>query len=369
MNRKTRIGVVTFYRDNYGAFLQAFALQKQLIQLDYKPELINFAFERRYTILGVPLRLAIKKPFFFLKRIMVELVLYREHKERNIIFKKAVSEHLIESKRCKSYKQLKECCKSYDVLLSGSDQVFNPNLHPQSLKYRMLQFVDGVKVTYAASAGSIENIVDKNKLAAILDEFSGLSMREESLKDLLANLLPSKTVYRHIDPTLLLSVEEWRSFAKKPEYLNEPYIFYYRVLSQEQLEIEAEELSNRLGIPVFAADGCKKFTNQIERKGYLTPLEWVGALLNADYVVTNSFHGTAFSVNFHKKACIVLPPKDSSRIVDLLDNCNLNLLLDIDSIISTDLRESVFDTADAYLSEQREQSKNYLNGFNNLLKE
>lgn len=360
-----KIGVITFYRDNYGAFLQAYALQRALFKLGYYPELINYNDYFDNAILGIPLALIVENPKLFFKRLVVEVLLYLPHKEKRKVFRDCISKYLIESSAV--YKTSKDLYKNppkYDIYLSGSDQVFNPSLQSQSFSSRLLSFTKGCKVTYAASVGNIDNIIKKEGFVNQLSEFKKLSVREDELRDyILSKGLEVKT---HIDPTFLLSFEDWSKIAIKPADIKTPYIFYYRVLPQEKLEVEASKISEILNLPIYTGDGRTKFKNQIKRNRTLTPMEWVGALLNAEYVVTNSFHGCAFSINLRKKALIVLPPKGKDRILNIINKTKTERLINREIISDIELKD-IYKHSENYVCNERLEATNYLDSFRNLV--
>ena len=356
---KRTVGVMTMYRDNYGAFLQAYALQKTLNSLEYDAELIHYDNRREKTILGIPLA-DCKKTRYFIKRLLVEVVMHKKHMRRSEIFRESIEKNLIVSKKeYHSNAALESDPPQYDIYLSGSDQVFNPNLEPQSFEARMLSFTNGYKVSYAASAGNIDGIGDKKEpLLDRLRSFQKISVREEETRKYLEQHLGS-AVSRNIDPTLLLGAHEWRQFGKKPEYLKGKYIFYYRVLVQPELHDIAEAISKELGIPVFAADGNAKFSNQVQRQEFLSPEEWVGALADAEYVVTNSFHGVAFSINLKRKVRVVLPPSNTTRIRDMIQKSGLERLYE-DRILQDDELKPLYGASEDFLLAERTRALSYL---------
>lgn len=354
------IGVITMYKSNYGAFLQAYALQKTLQKLGFTSELIRYDYCRDRTILGVPL-LQLKQPLSFMKMLVIELLKYQQHHSREKVFDESIEKHLRESAGYYgTYKELAENPPKYDIYLTGSDQVFNPKLIPQALKSRLLCFVDqGIRASYAASAG--ESTIPRSAVSMFqreLTRFQSISVREEDLKESLEKQL-GIAVERNIDPTFLLTEEEWGEFGEDGYLPSNQYIFYYRVLPQKELMEYTERLSKQLNLPVFVADRNDTFTNQIQRKGHLSPEQWVGMLKNASYVVTNSFHGTAFSINLKKKIFVLMPPRGGTRITDILSKCNLERLLD--SRIIEDRELSVMYTAaERYLTTERQRAFAYL---------
>ncbi len=354
------IGVITMYRGNYGAFLQAYALQKTLLKLGFTSELIRYDYYRDNTILGVPL-LQVKQPLSFMKMLAIEILKYRQHHSREKVFDNSIEKYLLQSAGYyRTYKKLAENPPEYDIYLTGSDQVFNPRLIPQALKSRLLCFVDrGIRVSYAASAGG--STIPKSVVSFFqkeLTKFQSISVREEDLKRNLEKQL-GMHVERNIDPTFLLEESEWGDFGENEYLPSNEYIFYYRVLPQKELIEQAERLSKQLNLPVFVADRNDTFSNQIQRKGHLSPEQWVGMLQNATYVVTNSFHGTAFSINLKKRVFVSLPPRGGTRIADILSKCKLERLLD-DRIIEDSELDDLYTKAESYLTTERQRSFAYL---------
>ena len=359
------IGIVTFYTGNYGAFLQAYSLQRTLCSLGYKAEIINYDGKSDKKLLGVPLY-HIKNPLVFSKQLAVEIIKYNDHKKKRIIFEKSVKKHLLLSrKRFKHVSDLFFDPPKYDIYLTGSDQVFNPLIESQSFTYRLLDFTTGKKVSYSASSGSVENYKKfKSQIINSLSTFSILSVREESLKEELSSQL-NKNVYCHIDPVFLLSDKEWKHFGERPTFLPKKYILYYTVLDDKKMHDTAEKLSSALRIPIFSANGRKKFTNQIDSKICLSPEQWIGALADAEYVVTNSFHGTAFSIIFKKKAIVLLPSLNHNRITDLISRTALSRLLD-DNILLPKNLDSLFDNSIMFIENEKEKSLSFLKSLKDI---
>lgn len=359
-----KIGVITIYRKNYGAFLQAFALQKSLLHMGYDTELIRYDYYKDRSILGVPLAELAAKPCVFLKKLLVEMIRFKQHKERSKVFQKSIEKNLKESiQYYDKYSKLEKNPPRYDVVLTGSDQVFSPFLSPHAKESRLLCFSDAVKISYAASSGTVAFPEEyEHFLIEELEKFQAISVREADLRDFLSEKL-NREVNQNIDPTLLLRSDGWAQFSEIPSDVpaNGQYIAYYCVGQTGQLKEKAEELSKQTGLPVLTIDGNQVFLNQIVRSHFYSPEEWVGAIKNAAYVVTNSFHGTAFSVNFRKKALIVLPERNQGRIMNLLNACKLQRLLEPEVIQEKEI-ENIYAHTDCYLESERERAYEYLRG-------
>ena len=352
------VGMITIYQKNYGAFLQAYALQQALLKSGYEPEIIRYNYYRDRTIMGIPL-VKTKKPIEFIKAIVVEMFRYRQHKLKTDVFAESIKKHIYESNEYyESYKELAAKPPQYDLYLTGSDQVFNPRLSPQAFNARLLCFVqEGIKASYAASAGLVSVPPQYEAMfASALRTFAHISVREMGLCDYLRDKFDIPSIV-HIDPTFLLTKDEWGQFAECEPQAGTEYIFYYRVLPQESLKRKAGELSQKLGLPIYVADGNDRFEHQLERKGTLSPEAWVGMLLNSAYVVTNSFHGAAFAVNLQKRASIIVPPAGGERVKNLLKSCSLTETMKTD-MVNMDIEEA-YAKARVFITKERAKTLEY----------
>ncbi len=358
---KKRIGVITMYRRNYGAFLQAYALQKKLICLGYEAELIRYDYYKDRAIFEVPL-IHMRNPIKFCREIAVAILRTKQKKQRVMAFDKSIKRNLRESdKYYRTEREMEKDPPIYDIYLTGSDQVFNPFLSPQAYRSRMLSFAcrqPGRKVSYAASIG-LKKYPEQHTGFFIdaLNKFDALSVREQEAVRMI-NQLTGKKVEQHIDPCFLLSRDEWIDFLSGSPFPKEPYILFYMVQKQQRVIDYAKALSKKTGLPVFSVDGRGSFSNSVSLP-FPSPESFVASFLNAKYVVTNSFHGTAFSILFHKKAHIVLPDTGSERILNILENCDLMRLLDNEMI---GFEEDGYAAADQYLEKERKRSEDYLKG-------
>lgn len=354
------VGMITIYRKNYGAFLQAFALQKTLIKLGFSPEIIRYDYYKDHSVLGVSL---MSKCSFvqILKAIFVEIVRFIPHRKRMLVFEKSVRNNILESKEYyRTYESLKKSPPQYDVFLTGGDQVFNATLSPQALPARVLSFVKkGRKASYSASAGGPDfEPSNRDFIISNLKLFDKVSVREESLAQNLRNRYKIDSS-SNIDPVFLLDKEEWGSFSKKVSNLVGKYLFFYSVLPQPELANLAEKISEEYDIPIFTADGRIRFKNQIKTDGILSPEQWVYAINNAEIVVTNSFHGIAFAVNLKKKAYVMIPPKRGERILNLLKKSGL--LIDENAEVKSFDSENLYGVSESYIESEKKRSFDFLN--------
>ncbi|MGN1167493.1 MAG: polysaccharide pyruvyl transferase family protein [Lachnospiraceae bacterium] len=299
-----KTGTITFHApNNNGSFLQAYALQNTLInQCHVQNEIIDFYSERQERQYSV-----FRKPHSVgdVGRNLISLAHYTCLNRRHQRFEQMRREHLILSKRCTTEKEVYDLIKPYDVIICGSDQIWNTEARDYSDVYFMTG--DKRRISYAASFGShIEN-VDLEKVKKNIQGFSNISVRETAGKLLLNRILPDENVKTVCDPTLLLNIKEYESLIRTEEGVKEPYIFLYTINYSKEVLAVAQRLSQELGIPVYAAFTgyscvkCNKFGIKVLYD--VGPAQFLWLVKHAAYICSNSFHGIAFSIIFGKQFC------------------------------------------------------------------
>lgn len=296
-----RIGIVTFHRAlNNGAVLQAIALERAVSKLGAKAELVDYKcpkIENDYSIINF--RQGLKK-FILSLKMAPQVSKQREN------FKKFYQEKMNISSKRYTKKNIKEANKYYDAFIAGSDQVWSPTCAGFDENYFLTFAEDKKKYSYAASLGQnrLPNDLIK-EYRKRLDSFKKLSCREESACVELKNIL-DKPVYCHIDPVFLLDQSDWKELIG-PAIIEEDYIFVFRVNVPVSLFVFAEQLSNKLNMKLVYSDGRKIYFNKkVHYIPGISPDIFLNLLSNASCVVTNSFHGVAFSAIFHKKIYVEL---------------------------------------------------------------
>lgn len=353
-----KVGILTFHNAlNYGAVLQTYALQQTISQLPAKVEIIDYRcpqIEKQYrSILG-----AGKK----IDRIKHGLM-YFQYCQRNRIFAHFCNHRLKLSKQYFiSQKELLKVNSQYDFFVVGSDQVWNAFITGLDETY-LLNFVDNnrKKISYAASFGFPELPDEwKPRYKLLLESFYGLSVREQQGADILGNLT-GRDAHVHIDPVLLMKADEWKRIAAPIKEQN--YIFVYLMAKTETILKFIEELANQTGYKViwFGPGLRRPIRAKYIRTG--SPEEFLGYLLNASYVVTNSFHGTAFSILFHKAFFIELLPRQhnsNSRLEQILNLFHLSDRLILDKTKINIQGHIDYAEVEKILDKEREKSIHYL---------
>ncbi len=272
-----KIGTITFhFATNYGAVLQAFALCEHLKKSGYDAEIIDYV--PTLTMVVSKLEKLKARDFAFFK------------KEKNI--KRFRKNELQFSRRYRSARALMRAKMSYDAVICGSDQIWNHSftVHPRfgtNLSYFLPFAGDAKRISYAASFGS--NSLPENMKTAImpcLSKFEKLSVRENTGKDILSDLGFDSTLVA--DPTLLLCAADYSRLLENKK-LPEPKKVFSYILHKNQKS--AEKIS---------ALACEHFGQASPAtEGTMGIYEWLASIRDSDFVVTNSFHGTVFSLLFH----------------------------------------------------------------------
>jgi hypothetical protein len=310
-----KVGILTFHRAiNYGAVLQAYALQTALKKIDIQSEVIDYRcnkIERDYSEYRSGNIFRHAKPFLNLQYYL-----------KNKNFSRFLSQYVTVSSDC--YYNHQELCNAeqkYRAFLAGSDQVWNPFCTGFDTSF-LLDFVHEPikKNSYAASFGLVNLPQDwQSQCRKYLNDFHGLSVRERQGQRIIENVL-GKTAAVHLDPVFLLKPEEWKEVARPPE--KSGYILVYLMQNSERLLDFAEELSRKTGCSIVMIYSGLRRPIRAKYVRCAGPDEFVGYIANAKYVITNSFHGAAFSILFHKNVSVGLLEESSkvnSRLENLLD--------------------------------------------------
>lgn len=355
-----KVGIITFHRAlNYGALLQAFALRHSLSKFGAEARVLDYrnpVMEGMYFYPSFSQRKTVKAKIKYLIQGKSEL----KRREKFESYRKTylnLSEELFTSD------DLKIVSETYDRFITGSDQVWNYGAHDFDKNY-FLQFVNdrNKKYSYAASFGLSSLPEDyKEEYRNILGDFAMCSVRERQGLDILSSLgIENQRV--DLDPTMLLTKEEWHTqfnISDKPKH---KYIFAYYFELTETLRTYIEQLANKTGYMVVFAGNSLKAPFRCRCKGLKTadPIDFVNAISNAEYVVTNSFHGTAFSMIFNKKFYVELLKTDSkvnSRIENILQTFSSEKQIIAPSKMNDDVD---WDAVNSKMAEMRKESLNYL---------
>ena len=309
-----KIGILTFINAyNMGAVIQAFALQTFInSELQTKCDLIDYeceAIKKQYQIPNICS--LFRRPKSFVSKTLSAVVFRKRYKR---IYDFAHSLPL--SPKCDG-KNYKDVIQNYDMVIVGSDQVWNPNITNGDEVF-LLKDIDAKKVAYAASVGiSKLSNTQKEHFSHNLSSFSNISVREEVAHGILESIGVDSTVV--CDPVFLLNRNIWDHIAIAPP-LRE-YIFIYKINACEKIFKYALNLSKVTGCQVICYSNNIVRYSGIKMVYDVSPAEWLGWIKNARYIITNSFHATAFSIIFQKDFMVEILNRNNanSRVYQLLD--------------------------------------------------
>ena len=344
-----KIGIMTYSRSlNYGSALQAFALAYYLEDIGYDVEIIDYVqrnYGQNYSLIKAPFSLnAIKCDIIHL----LVLNTLKRRKAKFTHFRKSVLP--MSKKKYKFGDDLTELDSIYDVIICGSDQIWNPKATDFDTNY-FLPFINtSCKISYAVSinGGDLINVKDNARIVSNLQRFHALSVREETGKIALNNLLSGKKdINVSLDPTLLNPAQVYDGISSS-RIVKEPYIFFYSVNFRQDAVEAALTLSERTGLPVYTLFTGLNRTALKAKKRFVFATKSVGVedfisyIKYADYVVTNSFHGTAFSIIFEKKFFSIGSTGEDGCLIPDARICHLLELLGIEScFVSKDMIKTV----------------------------
>ena len=356
--------------DNYGAALQSYGLSKALTDMGVENEVYRYQNWARSTY-GMSKVSRLK--YEALKAAKL-LLTGGERAKRFTTFRETYIP--MTEKLYGNNDELRQDPGDYDVYISGSDQIWNPKLFVFDYSY-FLDFVpEGKKkISFASSfgkAGFEESY--KEKCGKLLEKYAHISVREKSGEAIVKDLC-GKDAVTSVDPTLLLTKEDWmpltENASEKAKNFNGIlcYIMPGDTLVEAAIEKLAQQLHEKTGLPIMRL-GIKEHKVFSYKKDEVDikagPADFLAYFANAQYVVTNSFHGTAFSVNFGKDAYIpindTLPPEKAlhERVKSLLSQVEGETLMVPAS--NPVLPERILDHEKiaANLTALRQESKDYL---------
>ncbi len=284
---------------NHGASLQAYALSHYLSSLGHEVEIIDYMpkYLRPYAFSAVN-NPRFDRPIVRTAYCVAKLpfrVCERRFSRRRRSFNAFTKEFLpTTKKRYHALEELKKTPPVADLYIAGSDQIWNPVFKNGKDGAFFLDFVPTGKkrASYAASFAVDEvSETDKAFMKPLLSRFDKISVREESGVNILSDMGISGV--RVLDPVFLLPKEHWKELAIAP--IEKKYLLVYDFDSSPEVSATAKRLASERSLKIysmFPLDGADKVCS-----GY-GPREFLGALINADCVISSSFHATAFSIMF-----------------------------------------------------------------------
>jgi hypothetical protein len=306
-----KIGILTFHKaNNYGAVLQAYALQKHLLKSGFDAEIIDYRLSPKMN--------QVKLNFFDkIARYSYNPVNYMVRKVKQKKFQQFRDNYIrISNKTFFGDDQILSNPPNYDAYIVGSDQIWNTSISNNSKAFYLHFVKKQKKIAYAASFGKSQFDEDEiNNIQEYLIDFDFLSVREHQHQKMLSDMFGINAKVT-LDPVFLLSKNEWIELSK-PFRLPKKYILVYVLEYSEELFKHAGEMAKKLRCDVIYISLIEKKINGKVLNG-IGPREYLYAFANANYICTNSFHGTAFSIIFEKNFTVVKHTTRNSRIENII---------------------------------------------------
>lgn len=356
-----KVGIFTYMLSNYGAVLQCYALQKYLSTNKFLDvEVIDFTTKEHIesaSIFNHTISNKLVRTVYNFT-ILLHYTKLKQRKKRTEHFKRT---NIKFSNRYDNMDDLLKNPPKEDYYITGSDQVFNLNSPYYNVYYLGFSKGKARKIAYAPSFGHCnfnENLWCK--ISSYIYDFDSLSCREKTGAEYLT-YKTGKDVPVLVDPTLLLDKKEWTLVSVKPNY-KKNYILIYDLNGGEKLVDIAREIKKIYDLEIICITNNVTKRYKVDKQVFdAGPGEFVGWIANATCVVTDSFHGTVFSIINRKPFYTYIAiPELATRIHTLLDICGQKnrIVLD-DSIHTTEYSlEILFDTT--LLDNTILQSKKYL---------
>ncbi len=354
-----KISVITLHAiKNYGSALQTFATQKMFENYGFDVEIINFIREDnlKQNLLNA----------WCGSNILKRMVMLPTIKRWEKVFDGFLSKYVNLSDKTYTYEQdFENFVFDSDLYCTGSDQVWNTDWNSGIIKAMFLNFVpsDKYKFSYAASFGK-SNLSDDEVRATkdYISEYNFISVREDYAKDMLKKYYQYENVYQVLDPTLGFDGDFWRQHAPKNKIKGD-YILIYNLNRSKEFDNYAKALSEKMNVPLVRF--CTRY-DQFYRPGksmFIPDIfEFVTMIDNAKYVLTDSFHATAFSLNLGTQPICIYPNEFGGRLQSILtltesEQCHVKNYDDFDIASKALDKEKVH----SILNAERQKLKTYLN--------
>jgi hypothetical protein len=316
--------------NNFGSVLQAHSLYKFLEEMGYDITVLNY--QPFYSNGAVSPKMFIKK--FITNTLFLPMYIIRTKRFNKFVKLKKLT------KKIKERAKLEEIAKGFDIFMIGSDQVWNPHYLCGRDEAYFLKFTNSLnKISYAASIGTKDISVNEiNNIIDNLKDFKFVTLRENESCIQLKKYGFNNVKYV-LDPVFLYDATYYRKLETKNIH-KKGYILAYVIHKDSFISKVIDKISIILNKPVIQVGGFAKKCNSSYFPRSAGPLEFLSLMDNADFVITSSFHGTAFAHIFNKQFAVVMPHGNTLRLENILETAGtknrvINSMEDIDNIFTT----------------------------------
>lgn len=320
-----KTATMTFHAaHNYGSSLQAYALQRTILELGHDNEIIDFRTSRQTDMYRVFTK---RKGIKYVVKNLIRGMYYTPLQEKHHRFERFIDTKLLLTReRYTSLQELEQAAFDFDCYIAGSDQIWNPIPMDFDWSYYLPFVKHGKRIAYAPSFGPLSTLGDdstQKQIREYVSLFDGVTVRDNNAAEKMRKLdMGDPKVV--VDPTLLLDKASWEALVPQKRVHEGRYIFFYTLFADHEMIAMVKALSQKLGLPVVVSN----FSNHHDAfntflKHYdAGPLEFLNLIYHAEAVITSSFHGTVFSVIFQKALYSIRGATDA-RISTLLNNLGM----------------------------------------------
>lgn len=365
-----KVGLLTYHAAyNFGSVMQAFALQNKVASCGYEIEILNYRMtEQKKYYSRYRLKYGIK---VFIKDVL-QLPNHFNRGYRAKKYEDFIKSNMILSDEVSTYKDVLSYWRKYDLMISGSDQIWSLNsneLKHTGLKNMLPYLLEGFtsnKISYASSLGSM-NEEQINTLIPSIKKFNFIALREKKWVEYIKRNVDIN-IYHVVDPTLLYRRSEWIDLLKLKEKKAD-FILYYSlqgIKDQKSRLQEIKRIAIGYGLKIRIVTPFVQLFDKssiIENCSYYGPLDIAESILNARFVITDSYHGTVFSMNFRKNFVSLCKDggseyrkKEVLSEFGLLDRA-IYRIKDIDKVLRSQIDYNVIDIG---IEDARKNSFDYI---------
>lgn len=366
-----KIAILTWlHNGNFGTVLQAFALQRHLRNEGYDVQNIDLlptVIQKTLNLIkqGNPPELFLEKwDGYCAKKACPDKDSLARRAGRIDTF---LEENLNLTRRYSKFSDLKEISGAYDTYICGSDQIWSPTYFSPSYFFDFVED-DKRRIGYACSFGVSEMTKDKaERTRKLLERFYAISVREKTGASIVRDLL-GKDVTVNIDPTMLLSAEEWEPVVCE-RMITDDYMFCYFLSYNKEYWDKAIQVAKEKNLKVvFVPTTKESYSIDGTCVADAGPSEWVSLIKHASIVATDSFHGCVFSIIHRKNFMVFKRFKDTSstsrntRVYNLLDTYNIRQCLvdDVDFYQPVEFTKPEYDEVINKVNQNSAKSKLWL---------
>ena len=357
-----KVGIITYHcSNNYGAQLQAYALRRVIQKLGHKAEVLDCNTVGKGKIFTWSLH-SLRAFLGSLRNNILSLV---SERERHRLFHDFSQTMIGLSKPCLTKRELDEKSRCYDFMITGSDQVWHPQIcEGQTCFFLDLPIKGEQKISYAPSFGVPDYNADEvNRYMPFIKGIKHLSVREEQGRKIIKKYT-GRDAKLVLDPTMLLTYEEWDDIAISPKYKD--YLFYFTILDEpDGADDMVRRMAKERGLKIVRIGGVR----DIAKPGFINarasgPREFLGLIRGASFIVTSSFHGSVFSILYEKEFLSICNNNNrNSRLETLMSNLGLSnyLVHDVQTYSIQSYQCIDYNNVNKTLHRLREDSMSFLN--------